>query len=286
MKNKTEICKVYRSILCLAILAFGVITGASSVYSEDMDDNTEVGEWEDEQWGQEEVQEEGLWNMDNGPDATSEYWDNEEKGYWQQEFSSERSPKDEAKQQQNINRTWTTTPETSSQMEEPAAKNSQAPEIIPPATLPEEVSVPSRTPTATSIPEEITVTAKPVVPESTRTPVEPSIPAKLPATERDTVSEQEKTQEAASDKHRRKRIYYEEILIKKGKFLEIRKKDTIHMLSVRINKKEKSWKETDRKILIPLPDTGKMKIELAFIAEKDLSWTETKKNAILTYNLF
>ena len=59
------------------------------------------------------------------------------------------------------------------------------------------------------------------------------------------------------------------------------------ILSVRINGKEADWVRKGTKILIKINEGQEAgEIETAIMCKKELSWTEAKKNAILTYNIF
>lgn len=61
----------------------------------------------------------------------------------------------------------------------------------------------------------------------------------------------------------------------------------IAVISIRTNGKEADWHWRDSRILLKLnPQEMQTEIETAVMCRKELSWTEAKKNAILTYNIF
>lgn len=61
----------------------------------------------------------------------------------------------------------------------------------------------------------------------------------------------------------------------------------IAVISIRINGKEADWHWRGSRILLKLnPQEMQTEIETAIMCKKELSWTEAKKNAILTYNIF
>ena len=61
----------------------------------------------------------------------------------------------------------------------------------------------------------------------------------------------------------------------------------IAVVSIRINGKEADWHWRSSRILLKLnPQEMQTEIETAIMCRKELSWTEAKKNAILTYNIF
>ena len=61
----------------------------------------------------------------------------------------------------------------------------------------------------------------------------------------------------------------------------------IAVISIRTNGKEADWHWRGSRILLKLnPQEMQTEIETAIMCRKELSWTEAKKNAILTYNIF
>lgn len=61
----------------------------------------------------------------------------------------------------------------------------------------------------------------------------------------------------------------------------------IAVVSIRTNGKEADWHWRGSRILLKLnPQEMQTEIETAVMCRKELSWTEAKKNAILTYNIF
>ena len=61
----------------------------------------------------------------------------------------------------------------------------------------------------------------------------------------------------------------------------------IAVISIRTNGKEADWHWRGSRILLKLnPQEMQTEIETAVMCRKELSWTEAKKNAILTYNIF
>ncbi len=61
----------------------------------------------------------------------------------------------------------------------------------------------------------------------------------------------------------------------------------IAVISIRINGKEADWHWRGSRILLKLnPQEMQTEIETVVMCRKELSWTEAKKNAILTYNIF
>lgn len=61
----------------------------------------------------------------------------------------------------------------------------------------------------------------------------------------------------------------------------------IAVISVRINGKEADWCWRGNRILVEMDSQEKRtEIEALVMCRKELSWTEAKKNAILTYNIF
>ena len=61
----------------------------------------------------------------------------------------------------------------------------------------------------------------------------------------------------------------------------------VAILSIRINGKEILWNMSGGNILLDLQEeTEHTEIVTAVMCRRELSWTEAKKNAILTYNIF
>ena len=61
----------------------------------------------------------------------------------------------------------------------------------------------------------------------------------------------------------------------------------VAILSIRINGKEILWNMSGGNILLDLQEeTEHAEIVTAVMCRRELSWTEAKKNAILTYNIF
>ena len=61
----------------------------------------------------------------------------------------------------------------------------------------------------------------------------------------------------------------------------------VAILSIRINGKEILWNMSGGNILLDLQEeTEHAEMVTAVMCRRELSWTEAKKNAILTYNIF
>lgn len=125
---------------------------------------------------------------------------------------------------------------------------------------------------------------------STPFPVRELSPVPSPIRTQDILKVPEKEEELPEEECRQKMqlLYCRKSLGKASKIkIHPNPELAVAILSIRINGKEILWNMSGGNILLDLQEeTEHAEIVTAVMCRRELSWTEAKKNAILTYNIF
>ena len=149
--------------------------------------------------------------------------------------------------------------------------NSSAVTEISPTPIPTETPTPVPTPT--------------IKPTFTPTPVFTEVPKEKV----DTVTEyKEEYRLPPAECLQKMKLFYWRGELPEGKNVEVQLDFRVmpKVVSVRINRQEKPWKQNGQTVQVNGLSDEKNKLEIAVMIPKDLTWTGDKKNVILTYNVF